>query len=199
MYYIFIFIALLFFVIMIVFILSYLKKNNHLKSSQINRTIINFYNNKSYNEILPNLYIGNKDSAQDLSFIKNKHIQVIINCTNSVPSYYENNSLIKYYRLPVDDSLLFDDIQKMTYLLPKYVNIIDKALEFKQPVLVHCYAGRQRSATLIAAYLIFKFKYSLEYAYHFIISKRKEAFHYGKSFNFNISLLEYQKNNLNSV
>lgn len=151
-------------------------------------------NNKNYHEIIPNLYIGNINSAKDKSFIKNKKINVIINCTNSIPNYFQFNTDIEYHRLSVDDSLLDKDIEIMSVALPKYVKIINDALLQKKSVLVHCYAGRQRSACLIAAYLIYKYKYSIDEAYQFIILKRKEAFHYGRSFNFHRSLVNYKKN-----
>lgn len=150
-----------------------------------------FHNTEQYNKIIPNLYIGNIDSAKNLNFIKDKKIKVIINCSNSIPNYFQYDTNIEYYRLAVDDSLLNEDIELMTEYLPQYVNIIDKSLSQNKPVLVHCYAGRQRSACLIAAYLIYKYKYSIEEAYKYIISKRKEAFHYGRSYNFNRSLLNY--------
>lgn len=150
-----------------------------------------FYNTEEYNEIIPNLYIGNIDSAKNIKFIKDKKIKVIINCSNSIPNYFQYNTNIEYYRLGVDDSLLNEDIELMAKYLPQYVNIINNSLLQNKPVLVHCYAGRQRSACLIAAYLIYKYKYSIEDAYKYIISKRKEAFHYGHSYNFNRSLLDF--------
>lgn len=156
------------------------------------------YYKQNYNEIIPNLYLGNINSANDLSFIKNKKIKVIINCSNHIPNFFESKKeqlQLEYYRIPVDDSLLNEDIQKMKELLPEYVNIINKSLLENKPVLVHCHAGRQRSACLIAAYLIYKYKYTIDEAYKFILSKREEAFHYGKSFNFHKALLNYQKNN----
>ena len=155
----------------------------------------NYYKKKSYNEIIPNLYIGNIDSAKNLSFIKDKKIKVIINCSKQIPNFYESEkSQLEYYRVPVDDSLLNEDIEEMGKLLPKFVHIIDNALSNKKPVLVHCYVGRQRSACIIAAYLIYKYKYSINEVYEFILSKREEAFHYGKSYNFHHSLLNYKKN-----
>lgn len=156
---------------------------------------VEFYKSKKYDKILENLYIGNIDGARDLKFIKDKNIKVIINCTKKIPNYYEDTKYgIEYYRIPVDDSLLDEDIDLMKKLLPKYVNIINDSLEQNKPVFVHCYAGRQRSACLISAYLIFKYKYSIEETYKLIISKRKEAFHYGKSFNFHNSLIDYYHN-----
>lgn len=154
-----------------------------------------FYKSKKYDKILENLYIGNIDGARDFQFLKDKNIKVVINCTKKIPNFYENNKYgIEYHRVPVDDSLLDEDINLMKILLPKYVNIINDSLEKNKPVFVHCYAGRQRSACLISAYLIFKYKYSIEDTYKLIISKRKEAFHYGKSFNFHSSLIDYYRN-----
>ncbi len=148
-----------------------------------------YLNTKSYDEIIPNLYIGNIDGANNLAFLKSKKIKVVINCSKTIPNFYERQ--FEYHRIAVDDSLLDEDIELMTTYLSEYVNIIDSALTNNKPVFVHCFAGRQRSACLIAAYLIFKYKFPLIKAYKFIISKRKEAFHYGKSFNFHKSLLSY--------
>lgn len=149
------------------------------------------FENKNYTEIIPNLFVGNIVAAQDFSFIKKKNIKVIINCSNDIPNYFVLNNNIEYHRLPVDDSLTEYDINLMSELLPKYVQIIDESLSNNKPVFVHCYAGIQRSTALIAAYLIFKNNYTIDEAYKYIISKRKEAFHYGKGFNFNQSLLNY--------
>jgi protein tyrosine phosphatase len=151
-------------------------------------------NKKNYAEIIPNLFIGNIVAAQDMHFIKNNNIKVIINATNDIPNFHIFDDNLEYYRLPVDDSLDEYDINKMSEYLNEYVLIIDNALKNNKPVFVHCYAGRQRSAALIAAYLMYKYNYTIQQAYDIIIKKRPEAFHYGTSFNFNKSLLNYQNN-----
>lgn len=58
-----------------------------------------------------------------------------------------------HYRVPVDDALNENDhiIQHWRVLMP----IIREYLYFKKPVLVHCYAGIQRSAATVAAYLMY--------------------------------------------
>lgn len=153
-----------------------------------------FFNTKDYHKILPNLYLGNIDSAENKKFIKEKKIKVIINCSKSIPNYFQFDKDfpdLEYFRIPVDDSLLDEDIELMAQSLSQYVKIINNALSQNKPILVHCYAGRQRSACLIAAYLIYKYDYSIEQAYKYIISKRKESFHYGKSYNFHKSLSNY--------
>ncbi len=154
-----------------------------------------FNNNKdNLNLIIPNLFLGNISASQDLDFIKKNKIKVIINCSKSIKDSFSDIKDIIYYRIPVNDSLQDEDIELMKDYLPKFVKIIDDNLKNNIPILVHCYAGRQRSAILVAAYLIFKFKYSIPDAYQFILSKRPQAFHYGKSFNFHNSLLDYQQN-----
>ena len=193
------FIIIILFIFMFSIFLVFLSLNNRFECWSDFRNK-KYYKRKSYDEIIPNLYIGNIDSANNLSFIKDKKIKVIINCSKQIPNFFESQKEqlnLEYYRLPVADSLLDEDIKDMEILLPQFVNIINNALLENKPVLVHCYAGRQRSACLIAAYLIYKYKYSLDEVYKFILLKRKEAFHYGKSFNFNRSLLNYQKNNMN--
>lgn len=145
--------------------------------------------------ILPKLFLGNISSSLDKKFIKKNNIEVIFNCTNTLKNEFENSNII-YHRIPVDDSLEEYDIELMKDYLPNYVKLIDKYLSENKAILVHCYAGRQRSAILIAAYLLYKYNYSIEKAYEFIISKRPEAFHYGKSFNFHRSLLDF-KNKIN--
>lgn len=185
---------LLFFILFIILIMLfstlYLSLTNkfHCLNTNLNNNDVN------YNKIIDHLYIGNIVAAQDISFLKKYNINVIINCSNDIPNYHTIDNKIDYYRIPIDDSLEEYDINLMSELLPQYVNIINNAINEKKNVLVHCYAGRQRSACLIAAYLIFKYNYTIEEAYKIILSKRKQAFHYGKAFNFNKSLINYQNN-----
>ncbi len=180
-------IHLLFIILLILFMISFA-----LLYLSITKKLLLRSKKTNYTEILPNLFLGNIDSAQDSKFIKKQNIQVIINCSNNIEHYFLYNTNIKYYRCPIDDSLLDYDINLMKDYLPKFVNIIEEALNNNKPVLVHCYAGRQRSAVVIAAYLMYKKGLSIEEAYKYIISKRPEAFHYGRSFNFNKSLKYYE-------
>lgn len=171
---------------MLSFALLYLSAKNKL---------CKFKNKKNYVEIIPKLFIGNIASAKDLNFIKNNNIEVIINCSNHIENYFLAQTNIKYYRCPIDDSLEEYDINLMKTYLPIFIKIIDESITKNKSVLVHCHAGRQRSAALIAGYLMYKKGMSIEEAYKYIILKRPEAFHYGKSYNFHKSL-EHYKNKL---
>lgn len=143
-------------------------------------------------KIFDNLFLGNIDCARNLDFIKKNNIKYIFNISNGIPNYFEYNKDIKYFNLFVADSLLENDINIMYKKLHEFVILLDKFIDFNDGnILVHCYAGRQRSAILIAAYLVYKYKMTPDEAYDYILDKRPEAFHYGKSYNFHKSLIQY--------
>lgn len=150
------------------------------------------YKTISYNKIFDNLYLGNIDAARDLDFIKKNNIKYIFNISNGIPNYFEFNKDIKYINLYVADSLLESDINIMYKNLPNLVEKLNECLENDNGnILIHCHAGRQRSAILVAAYLVYKFHMTPDEAYDFIIDKRPEAFHFGKFYNFHNALQNY--------
>lgn len=163
-----------------------------IKIYLLNKDYTKMYETNSYNKIFDNLYLGNIDSARDLEFIKKKNIKYIFNISNGIPNYFEYNKDIIYINLFVADSLLESDINIMYKNLPNLVEQLNKYLEnYNGNILVHCHAGRERSATIVAAYLIYKFCMTPDEAYDFIIEKRPEAFHYGKFYNFHTALQNY--------
>ncbi len=146
-----------------------------------------------YNKICSNIYLGNYKSAKNKELFVKKGIKAVLNCTKDIdiPNYFINHN-VEYMRIPVDDSLKQVDINLMTRFLPAAVEFIHKhAVIQRQPVLVHCVAGRERSCIAIAAYLVKYKNLSPEEAYVFILKKRPEAFFFGKSINFDKSLEEY--------
>jgi protein-tyrosine phosphatase len=97
-------------------------------------------------------------------------------------------------RIPVEDSLKEHDYELMYRFLPGIVEFIYKhAVLQKQNILVHCWAGRQRSSISVAAYLVAKQGMTPHEACKHVLSKRKESFHFGHSLNFDSSLNKYYK------
>ena len=98
----------------------------------------------------------------------------ITNIANESMEQYE-----QYINLPVHDSPdECDNLLKMineTQVLEK----IHNALQNNKPVLVHCFAGMQRSCALVACYLIKYYDFTPKIAIDFIKSKRPIAF-FGK-------------------
>jgi protein-tyrosine phosphatase len=153
--------------------------------------------NKKYNdyahEIIPNLWLGNKEAAKDLKFLTKNKIGLVVNCSKEqdIKNFFENRKdiNIQYIRIPVDDSLQKKDFAIMTNNLYIVVPIIENFLKNNIPVFVHCFAGMQRSATVVASYLLYKFHIPLYQAIYYIQKKRNIAF--TPQINFIDSLLLY--------
>jgi protein-tyrosine phosphatase len=149
---------------------------------------------EKYNKIIPKLYLGNYQAAKDADFFKDKKITAVLNCTKDIPNYFASKKNIEYMRIPVDDSLRETDFKKMYQFFPAIVQFIYKHIVLQGGnILVHCYAGRQRSCISVAVYLLEKMGMTPAEACKFIMDKRPEAFHFGLSLNFEDSLNKYYK------
>ena len=167
-----------------------------------------FYTNDA-DEIIPGLWLANYKPGLDIDFLKKNNIDVIINCTPDIPFYNEifdekdisQLKKMETFRISVYDSLLEKDIllmeQYFKYILPFMVK---KYIDEKKKILIHCRAGAQRSAIVVAAFLKIlldknlvqileipptnnpKKQYKL--IYNFMLSKRPRVFTYGFRVNF---------------
>jgi len=127
-----------------------------------------------YDEIIEYLYIGN---ASSLNNNIKQRFTMIVNCTKNTellfPSYCNQENCI---RIPIDDSP--DECDRFLALLNE-THVLEKihySIMSQEPVLVHCFAGMQRSCTVVACYLM-KYYYMTPYdAIRYIQSKRPVAF-----------------------
>lgn len=126
----------------------------------------------SYNEIIPNLFIGDYKSTKHVTQFK-----LIVNCTRHIP--FPICIGIDKIRVPIDD--VSYESANLLGIAPQVIEKIHRALQKGHSVLVHCHAGMQRSCTIVAMYLM---KYnginqkSIDppTAIQFIQSKRSIAF-----------------------
>lgn len=149
----------------------------------------------SAHEILPGLWLGDENAAHDSIFIQNENISVIVNCTSEIvfSEYVMKHKCIKKYRLNIINpgpgyGLENDNIRLMSIHISKLTSIIRYWHNKGKNILVHCHSGAQRSAAVIAAYLMrFYFVHSPN-RYHkscsFVHKKRNKAFYYGTNVNF---------------
>jgi hypothetical protein len=176
------------------------------------------YNPPSVNEIIPGLWLGNFKSAINISFLKNNNIHFILNCTQNTPFFYDvynkkiTQSLqhIETYRIPVNDNLQeLDFIIMEKYFKTIIPILIHKYTNEKKNILIHCQAGKQRSAIVVAALLkvlvdnnlitineISKnipTKIQFKRIYNYILSKRPQVFTYGLRINFESSFRRFFK------
>jgi protein-tyrosine phosphatase len=126
------------------------------------------------NQIIPNLWLGNRYSPIDYEHLKKNNIKLIINCTKDL-NYYVPNS-IHIVRLAINDAnteesnrILGEKMTELTFLMDLY-------LKNNMGVLVHCWAGMQRSATVVICYLL-KYKgYKLDEAKQIMKKERAIVF-----------------------
>ena len=141
-----------------------------------------------YNKILNNVYLSNYKDSINNEYINDNNIKVIINCSKNLP-FINNNNIIKI-RISIND-----DLSKQSNIdLFKYLNnittIMNKYTKQNYNILVHCYAGIQRSPSIIAAYLIRYYNFSMYEAINYIKQKKNKTFY--PKINFYNSLNKYQ-------
>lgn len=147
-----------------------------------------------FNKITDRIYVGNFEAAKDHDFFKNKRIGAVLNCTKDIPNYFEKNPKIEYMRIPVEDSLKEKDFELMYQFMPCIVEFIHKHVNIqKNNILIHCWAGRQRSIIAAACFMVGKHNMTPKEACKFVLEKRPEAFHFGQSLNFDQSLNKFYK------
>ena len=139
-------------------------------------------------EILPNLWLGNENIAKSNLFFKRNNINIVVNCSKDIPFY---SNYTQNIRIPVDDNLEDIEIDKLYNYLDKAANLMETCLSNNEGILVHCYAGKQRSATVIASYLMKYGNLKTNDAILSIKSKRLVAF--TPKVNFKTALIKYEK------
>ena len=138
-----------------------------------------------YDEIIPNLHLGGIKALDNYKSEYNNDTLIfymVVDLIKYTTTNIANESMEQYEQylnLPVHDSPdECDNLLKMineTQVLEK----IHNALQNNKPVLVHCFAGMQRSCALVACYLIKYYDFTPKIAIDFIKSKRPIAF-FGK-------------------
>jgi protein-tyrosine phosphatase len=142
------------------------------------------------NEVIHNLWLGDAKASQSREFIKAKNINCIINCT--VTSEFLPGKLFRYkYRIPVKDNCEPEEISLMYSILDKTADIIYRHLQNGDVILVHCHAGRQRSVSIILAFIM---KYAcMSFNKSLILLKTKRSVSCYPDINFHSALLSYEK------
>jgi protein-tyrosine phosphatase len=161
-------------------------------------TLKYYYNVQFSNRITNQIWLGNYVDSSNETFIKNQNIKVIVNCSRDLPFYFNKNEVPFRYRIPVDDDRQDNSIQVMFLYLSKIVELIKRHVSRGENIYIHCHAGMQRSACVMAAYLMAVRGFSPAEAIQYI--KRLRPIAFTPFVNFQKSLDNYgmtlkQKNN----
>ena len=128
-------------------------------------------------------------ASMDEVFLRQNSIETVFNCTKDMPFH---SSMRRRYRVPVDDNLEEEEIRNME--LWSFEIIYKLLLEYKQgnTILIHCAAGMQRSAAVVAMFLMVFTGMKHEDAMQYIKERRPIAFF--KNANFLKSIQGFEKN-----
>ena len=153
------------------YIASYSKtKDYNVKRTRDKLIITSIYEHisapfRSIIHITDNIYLGNAYNAADYDYLIENNIKCIVNATEEIDNYYTNKNFI-YMKLDgiIDDS---------TSSIKKYFNDFLRFIHDNKTsnILIHCYMGSSRSATLVVLYLVYYNMYSLEDALKFVEEK----------------------------
>jgi protein-tyrosine phosphatase len=130
---------------------------------QLSKTI---YRPAVISEIIKDkLYLADRHIANDLETLENHGITRII-ALGTIDDHdeYQIFDKIDYLHLFIDDAA--------SETIDVYFNLCHKMIDEDHVVLVHCYAGISRSATIVIAYIMMSQKLCYEDALEFVRSKR---------------------------
>lgn len=116
--------------------------------------------------IIDNIYLGNAYTAANYNLLKELNINIIINITSNIPNYFEYDDHFTYINYNIKD---INDSEIKEYLIKSY-SVLSTTTD--KNILIHCYAGSSRSASIILYYLIKKYNYSFKDANNMLKSKR---------------------------
>lgn len=118
-------------------------------------------------EIIPGLWIGTIDDANSLP--DNKRIRTVLNI--SALDITEKKTNICYFDIPIKKAL---NLNTMPEIFDVTNKIID--LHISGGIMVNCKQARHRSATVIVAYLMKKYHFTLKDAMFYVKDKHENAF-----------------------
>ncbi|XP_023939014.2 uncharacterized protein LOC112046561 [Bicyclus anynana] len=122
-----------------------------------------------YSEILPGLYLSNAKAAGDRDVLKQLKITHILTVeTRRLPKSTFTDNDISYLFIRAHD---LPSTNLLSYF-PMANSFIAEGRQ-KGNVLVHCHFGVSRSATMVIAYVMEKYKMTYDRAFHFVRQKRK--------------------------
>ena len=114
------------------------------------------------------LYLSSVVGARNIDKLIENGITHIINITDFLENYFESNSRFTYLKIPIPDSINIKIVDHFDISF----NFIDNALLNNGRVLVHCFAGKSRSASIVIGWLMKNEKMSYENALQYVRNYR---------------------------
>lgn len=100
---------------------------------------------------IDNIYLGSAFNAASYDLLKELNITLIINATTEISNYYEESNEFTYVRYKLYDNNK-NSIKK--YLESSFNDIKQHQDSNKGNILIHCFMGASRSASVVLYYLM---------------------------------------------
>ncbi|KIK04657.1 hypothetical protein K443DRAFT_92750 [Laccaria amethystina LaAM-08-1] len=126
---------------------------------------------KNIDTVIENrLFLGNIMAARSTRSLTERRITHILSvCTEEIPAESPQSGIC-HMRIPVEDV----DYEDILIHLPSACRFIDQALRGGGVVLVHCVQGISRSATVVAAYMMWSRRISVTDALYHLRAARDQ-------------------------
>lgn len=123
-------------------------------------------------QIIPGLYLGNYSSVKDCDLIRRLNVTTIL-CTAKecvIPEWIKSSQLPIYNvkHIPMEDT----SEENIEGWFDEATNFIQAAVNRHENVLVYCYMGVSRSASIVTAYLIQQMKMDYTSAFDVVKTAR---------------------------
>jgi protein-tyrosine phosphatase len=115
------------------------------------------------NHIFNNIYLGDANAAYDKEILGNYNIQAIV---QAIPVTKPDNGIETYLIIPINDH----PAENLLQYISEFYNFMEKNQD--KNILIHCMAGISRSASLVIAWLMYKFDFDLDTAFTYVKAKR---------------------------
>lgn len=135
-------------------------------------------------QIEEGLYLGSLGAANNRSALKGLNVTHILTVAHSLAPAHPNDFVYKV--IEVADR---EDVA-LSQFFDECFAFIEEARSSGGGVLVHCFAGRSRSVTIVVAYLMFKRGMSLSEALQYVRMKRPMI---SPNSGFKLQLQEYER------
>jgi protein-tyrosine phosphatase len=112
--------------------------------------------------------------VQDLEFVVANKVSHIVNCAGKqMSNLWENMGVVylTFFWMDQESQVLFDTADKATKQIFEFV---EKAQKRSQSVLVHSVRGQSRAASVLAVYLMRKYRWSMMKTLEFLSSRRPD-------------------------
>lgn len=132
----------------------------------------------AYDEVYPDLYIGEDSIALSRIGLRNMGITHLLNTAQGKSNYHVNANHVMYRKVNIEylgieatDQMNFD----LSVYFQKGADFIEKGLNSGGKVMVNCKQGASRSATLVLAFLMIKRHMTAKEAVRTVRAKREIA------------------------